>query len=184
MRLVKGSLASKLAAGARSAVALGWHRGRLQSEGLFHVGHACAFYLTSPEARIELGRRVHLEDHVTLESAGLLRIGAGSSLNSYSRVVALERVEIGERVTIASFVTILDHDHDWHFEDGRMRLEGYVTRPVRIGDDVWIGERVTVLKGVTIGSNVVVAAHSLIHRDVPPNSLVAGSPFRVLRRLG
>ncbi|HCJ91322.1 MAG: hypothetical protein I3I94_01775 [Acidaminococcaceae bacterium] len=58
-----------------------------------------------------------------------------------------------------------------------------IAKPVRIGDDVWVGGNVTILPGVTIGSNVVVAAGAVVTHDVPDNSLVAGVPARVIRKL-
>ena len=55
--------------------------------------------------------------------------------------------------------------------------------PISIGNDVWIGGNVTILPGVSIGSNVVVAAGSVVTKDIPDNSLVAGVPARIMREL-
>jgi maltose O-acetyltransferase len=55
--------------------------------------------------------------------------------------------------------------------------------PVRIGNDVWIGGNVTILPGVTIGNNVVVAAGAVVTKDVPDNSLVGGVPARIIREI-
>jgi maltose O-acetyltransferase len=55
--------------------------------------------------------------------------------------------------------------------------------PVRIGNDVWIGGNVTILPGVTIGNNVVVAAGAVVTKDVPDNSLVGGVPARLIREI-
>ena len=56
-----------------------------------------------------------------------------------------------------------------------------VSKPIKIGNHVWIGQRATVLKGVTIGDGAVIAAGSIVTRDVPPHSLVGGIPAKVLK---
>ena len=58
-----------------------------------------------------------------------------------------------------------------------------LAKPVRIGNDVWIGGNVTILPGVTIGNNVVVAAGAVINKDVPDNTLVGGVPARVIKMI-
>ena len=68
-------------------------------------------------------------------------------------------VEIGDDVVIASGVSILDHDHRTHVVDGHLVVENgeFTTAPVRIGNNVWLGDKVTVVKGVTIGDDVLLA---------------------------
>jgi acetyltransferase-like isoleucine patch superfamily enzyme len=58
-----------------------------------------------------------------------------------------------------------------------------VTAPIRIGSNVWRGDKVTVLKGVTIADDVIVAANSVVTKDVPPRVMVAGAPARVIREI-
>lgn len=135
---------------------------------------------------------------VRLSDAGQLRIGHGSILyeglvlafdsedasisigeqcfvNRDVKLVARRSITIGRRCEVGWDVSITDSD--FH------QLEGDrpATAPVVIGDHVWLGARATVLKGVTIGDGVVVAAGAMVVRDVPPKSLVAGVPARVVR---
>jgi len=86
-------------------------------------------------------------------------------------------------VTIAKFVTILDHDHAYEIQDEQLILTGYKVKPVTIGNNVWIGDKCTILRGVNIGNNVIIGAHTLVNKDVPDNSMVAGIPFKVIRKL-
>jgi maltose O-acetyltransferase len=58
-----------------------------------------------------------------------------------------------------------------------------MVRPVRIGDDVWIGTGAVILKGVTIGARAIVGAGAVVNRDVPPDVIVAGNPARVVKNL-
>lgn len=183
MRVEKHSLLSRAQALTRFGLVRAWHGPRLVTDGVAYVGKDCRFYLGDETGTIRLGRRVHLSDQVTLESHGLLEVGDGTAINAFSRVVARERVRIGRNVTIAQFVSILDHDHGHRFDDGHLVLDGYTTRPIEIGDHVWLGDKCTVLKGVHVGENVIAGAHTLIHRDVPPNCVIAGAPFRVIREL-
>ena len=90
-------------------------------------------------------------------------------------------VRIGDNVWIAPNVGIYAAGHPLDVED-RIGGEEYAF-PVTIGDNVWIGGGVTIIGGVTIGKNAVVAAGSVVIRDVPPDTLVAGNPARVVRKL-
>lgn len=112
------------------------------------------FYLDSEEAVVEIG------DH--------------TFLNRRTEVMCKRHVKIGSHCAISWDVTISDTDYH--------ALEGSeTTRPVHIGDRVWIGSRATILKGVTIGEGAVIAAGAVVSKDVPPRTLVAGVPARVVR---
>jgi acetyltransferase-like isoleucine patch superfamily enzyme len=104
-------------------------------------------------------------------------IGNGTYLNRNTEIVAAQCVTIGRDCKIARDVIIMDTDQ--HELPGST----LATRPVQIGDRVWIGSRAIVLKGVTIGSDAVVAAGSVVTRDVPPRTVVAGVPARIVRSI-
>ena len=80
-------------------------------------------------------------------------------------------------------VSILDHDHHYDLEDGQLKLSGYDTAPIKIGYNVWIADKVTILRGVTIGNNVVIAANAVINKDVPDGVIVGGVPAKILKEL-
>lgn len=109
---------------------------------------------------------------------GKLTIGKNSRLNGV-HIDACELVQIGENVRIAPYTIILDsdfHDIKDHFSTGAVK-------PIIIEDNVWIATRSTILKGVRIGKGSVIAAGSVVTKDVPPNCVAAGVPARVIKRL-
>jgi acetyltransferase-like isoleucine patch superfamily enzyme len=130
---------------------------------------------------IELGSRVVLWPGVKLSadsadgSVARLRIGDGTHVGDRTEIHCGREVSIGAGCAISWDVVILDRDyHTVDADDERCRA-------VTIGDDVWIGCRAVVLKGVTIGTGAVVAAGAIVTADVPERSLVAGNPARVVR---
>lgn len=103
-----------------------------------------------------------------------MTVGSGY-MNVRGIIDCFESISIGHDVAIGPDVVIRDSDN--HSLNGQTR----VTAPVTIADHVWIGQRAMILKGVTIGTDAVVAAGSVVTKDVPPNTLVAGVPARVIR---
>ena len=108
-------------------------------------------------------------------------IGEHGFVNAGCHVDASARVTIGDHVAIARDVLIITHTHAVG-SAGRRAAE-LVSSPVHVGNGCWIGARVTVLPGVTIGDGAVVAAGAVVVDDVPPDAVVAGVPSRVVRRL-
>jgi len=121
-------------------------------------------------------------------NAVLLKIGDHVQLNDYVHIAAIERIEIGNHVLIASKVFISDHNHGSYSGDVQSSpLEPPAKRPlfakpVVIEDNVWIGEMVTILPGVTIGAGSVIGAMSVVTKSVPPNSIAVGMPAQVIKR--
>ncbi len=119
----------------------------------------------------------------------LIHIGSDVSLNDYVHIAAIESVSIGDRVLIASKVFITDHDHGGYGRGGihsdprvppaKRHLSA---APVVIGDDVWLGEFVSVLPGVQIGKGTIIGTMSTVTRDIPPYSIAVGSPARVIKQ--
>jgi acetyltransferase-like isoleucine patch superfamily enzyme len=126
-------------------------------------------------------------------SDAVLSVGERTFIGA-SMIVIASRVDIGDDVLIAWGSTIVDHDShslrfsdrrgdatDWY--DGKKDWSHVEIKPIRIGDKVWIGMNVIILKGVAIGEGSIVAAGSVVTHDVPPFVLVAGNPARVVREL-
>jgi acetyltransferase-like isoleucine patch superfamily enzyme len=109
---------------------------------------------------------------------GRLLVGDDVFFNRGSTVFAAELVEIGDHTRIADHATV----HDTNFHEVEQGAPVRVA-PVRIGRNVWIGRNAIVLPGVTIGDHAVVAAASIVTRDVPARALVAGNPATVRREL-
>lgn len=114
---------------------------------------------------------------IELYPGAAISIGEGSFINRNTSILAETSVRIGQYVLVGWDVTITDTDeHDWPGLGTR-------TAPIQIGDHSWIGARSIILKGVTIGEGAVVAAGSVVTRDVAPYTLVAGSPAKPIRDL-
>jgi len=106
-----------------------------------------------------------------------LLIGRGSFLHRNAQIICEQAVTIGRNCSVSWDAIIMDSD-----QHSRAGIATH-TAPVTIGDDVWIGCRAIILKGVSIGNGAVVAAGAIVTRDVPENALVAGQPARVVRIL-
>ena len=120
----------------------------------------------------------------TLRFGASLTIGSDSGLSGTTICAALS-VDIGERCLIGADVMITDTDfHPLESKDRRYRSElDARARPVIIKDDVFIGARVVVLPGVTIGTGAVIGAGSVVTKDVPAFTVCAGNPACVIRHL-
>lgn len=103
-----------------------------------------------------------------------LSIGQSVFINRNTIIMAMKNITIGNRVTIGPNVCIYDHDHDIH------NRGGYFCDGVTIGDHVWIGANVTILKGVTIGENSVIASGSIVTKDVPANTMFLQKRYTTL----
>lgn len=104
-------------------------------------------------------------------------LGKNSVINSRCRIDNRGQVIIGENVSISQEVIILTADHDIDSADFRGQ-----NKTVRIEDYVWIGTRVTILPGVTVGRGALIGAGSVVTRDVAPFTIVAGVPAKVIRK--
>ena len=104
-----------------------------------------------------------------------IKIGNGTYLNRNVEIIAQREVTIGRDCKIAWDVVIMDTDQHG------IGNAPPVARPVRIGNNVWIGCRAIVLKGVTIGDNAVIGAGAIVTRDVPPGAVIAGPASRIIR---
>ncbi|HVV42650.1 MAG TPA: sugar O-acetyltransferase [Nitrobacter sp.] len=109
-----------------------------------------------------------------------IRVGRNVFINQNCTMYDLGGIDIGDDVMIGPNVSIITSGHP--VEPSRRR-DGVIAKPIAIGRNVWIAAGVTIIGGVTVGKNAVVAAGSVVTRDVPPNTLVGGNPARVIRSI-
>jgi acetyltransferase-like isoleucine patch superfamily enzyme len=136
--------------------------------------------------RLEIGPGTLLEPDVwiTAPAPGRVRIGRGTFLNIGVMVAALGLVEIGDHCMFANGCFVTDADHRVDDPSRPITWQGFVSKgPTRIGDNVWCGANVVVTSGVTIGERCVIGANSVVTTDIPPFSIAAGAPARVIRSL-
>ncbi len=117
---------------------------------------------------------------------GLLRIGDHTFLGHNCAIIANKEVIIGNHCLIAGGVRI--HDNDGHPTEPELRRLGEPAparsvKPVRIGDNVWVGSGSIILKGVTIGMNSIIGAGSVVTENIPPNCIATGNPAKVIKIL-
>ena len=112
------------------------------------------------------------------DQPAVLRIGENCSVGDRTEIHVGQRVEIGDGTSISWDCVIMDRDY--HGMGGGQERPS----PVVIGRAAWIGCRAIILKGVTIGDGAVIAAGSVVTKDVGAHSLVAGNPARFIRRVG
>jgi acetyltransferase-like isoleucine patch superfamily enzyme len=136
------------------------------------------------EGRLEVGEGTLFEPNVwlTAPDPARIRIGAGSFLNMGVMVAAVELVEIGDHCMLANGCFVTDAAHRFEDPDTPVPWQGFTTKgPTRIGDNVWCGANVVVTGGVTIGERAVIGANSVVTCDIPPRTIAAGAPARVLK---
>ena len=92
-------------------------------------------------------------------------------------------VTIGSHVNLAQGITVTALNHNFEAPERRIDEQGVSTQQVTIGDDIWIGANAVVLPGVTIGNHCVIAAGAVVTKDVPPHSLVAGVPAKIIKQI-
>lgn len=119
-----------------------------------------------------------------MPSPARVRIGEGTFLNLGVMVSALALVEIGDHCMFANGCFITDADHRFDDSDRPVPRQGFTTKePTRVGDNVWCGARTVITSGVSIGERCVIGANSVVTEDIPPFSVAAGAPAKVLRRI-
>jgi acetyltransferase-like isoleucine patch superfamily enzyme len=136
------------------------------------------------EGRLEIGRQTLLEPGVWITAPGTarVRIGSGTFLNLGVMVAAVQLVEIGDHCMFANGCFVTDGAHRFDDPVKPVPWQGFTTKgPTRIGDNVWCGANVVITSGVTIGERCVIGANSVVTRDLPPFSIAAGTPAKVLR---
>ena len=110
-----------------------------------------------------------------------IHVGKNFLANYNVTILDIAPVHIGDYVMIAPNTLITTVNHPMNPSGGRKHLG--IAKPVTIGNDVWIGANVTILPGVNIGNNVVVAAGAVVTKDVPDNVLIGGVPARVIKEI-
>ncbi|MGD9660037.1 MAG: acyltransferase [Porticoccaceae bacterium] len=143
------------------------------------IGRNVVFKVTDG-GRVKIAKNVSVSRGVDIHvQSGELLIGRRSFIGSWTVIVARVSIRIGDDCLIAERVTIRDQDHRIHGDPAiPIRSAGMESAPIKIGNDVWIGAGVVILKGTTIGDGAVVAANAVVNRNVAENEIVGGVPAR------
>ena len=120
-------------------------------------------------------------ERVTWDEPGsAIVLGDRVALRSWVTLSASSSIEIGPDVVFGAQCTVVDCNHTWRDGHPNVLQNPVDTAPIRIGAGTWLGDRVTVLKGVTIGERCAIGAHSVVRDDIPDGSVAAGIPARVV----
>lgn len=160
-----------------------------------YVSRSCSFQ-GEGEKRIYIGDNTIIGSHCILgcwqhyrkeTHEPIIEIGNNCFISAFCQLSAVQRLKIGNDVIIGHFVYISDNNH------GEATLESMKLPPVKrplaskgqviIEDRVWIGDKVSILTGVTIGEGSIIGANAVVTHDVPPYSVVGGVPAKIIKRL-
>ncbi|MCI9867455.1 acyltransferase [Rhizobium skierniewicense] len=131
-------------------------------------------------SRLKLGDRSWIAGHAIVR--GDIEFGANCSVNPYACISG--KVRCGDGVRIASLVSIVGFNHGFDDPDVPIYQQKHEMLGITIGDDVWIGANAVILDGVTVGNGAVIAAGSVVVKDIPDMAIAGGVPAKVIRKRG
>ena len=143
------------------------------SHGKIFIAKECMFRSHVSSNLIGINRPCILS--VLTESA-TLKIGEGCGFSG-TVIGCFTEITLGKNVRCGANTLITDSD--WHLDDTRSAIP----KPIIIGDNVWLGVNVTVMKGVTIGNNSIIGAGSVVTKSIPDNVIAAGNPCKVIKEI-
>ncbi len=149
----------------------------------------------SEKSVIKIGDNVMLHGNLYSESSGVIEIGDNSSIRKNSSIWSVNNVTIKNNVIISDNVLITDNNNHpidpgeridmiksgW--STSKWKWKNSLSKPVYIGNNVWIGKDVRILKGVTIGDNSIIGMASVVTKNIPSNSVACGNPAKVVKAI-
>ena len=153
-----------------------------QHRGKHAVIYRSARMDTPPYRKFWLGDYSVIESFCCINNAvGDVIIGDHTRVGLHNTIIG--PVTIGSHVNLAQGITVTALNHNFEESSKRIDEQGVTTKPVIIGNDIWIGANAVLLPGVTIGDHSVVAAGAVVTKDVPLHSLVAGVPAKIIKKI-
>ncbi len=166
-----------------------WNRKLGSTKGYIRLGKSITFQ--HPEC-VHFGKGVGIGKYAyflpCLQYAGVkynpqIVIGDGTWIGIRNSFACIDRIEIGKNVLFAGYVHLTDHSHGYEDVSQPVISQKLVSKgPIIIEDDCWLGFEVEILSGVHIGKHSIVAARAVVTRDVPPYSIVAGNPAKIIKQ--
>jgi acetyltransferase-like isoleucine patch superfamily enzyme len=132
--------------------------------------------------QVSIGRFSHLFTSFGLNDLGqYIKIGDNVGIGDNAHLGGAGGLEIGDDCIIGPYFSCHPENHNFDHPDQPIRLQGVSRKGISIGKNCWIGAKVTVLDGVTIGDNCVLAAGAVITRSFPDNCIIGGVPAKILK---
>ncbi|MBX5481014.1 MAG: acyltransferase [Myxococcaceae bacterium] len=145
--------------------------------------------LNARGGEIELGENVSLGAFSRLvvstsirDPSGFIRIGPNVGIGEFAYVGGAGGVEIGADTIVGQYLSLHPENHVFSDREKPIRLQGVTRKGIRIGSNCWIGAKVTVLDGVSVGNDSVIAAGAVVTKSFPEGSVIGGVPARLLKR--
>ncbi len=181
---------------------------RLRKPNFLLLGRGVKFFNLS---NIRLGKWVKLDDFVYLNALGKgeIKIGCNSGIGAFSRVIISNTfndvgefihignnvgigeyaylggaggLEIGDDCIVGQYFSCHPENHNYESNEDLIRHQGTQRKGIKIGQNCWIGSKVTILDGVNIGSNCVIAAGAVVTKNMPNDSIIGGVPAKVIKK--
>jgi acetyltransferase-like isoleucine patch superfamily enzyme len=154
----------------------------IKTRGMVNLARGAHVYCRRGLARMELGKDVWIGRDTAIRChEGFVRIGDRVVFGGSNTVNVYLDVDIGPDCIFADWIYVSDFDHRYRDLDVRIQDQGIVKSPVRIGPDCWVGEKVSILRGTSIGEGSVIGAQTVVRGDIPPYSVAVGAPARVVK---
>ena len=148
---------------------------------------------TGKKENIKIGNNCEIMAQLVAEGDASIVIGSHTTIRNHTRLFAVDKIEIGDYVIVSNNVIIYDNNNHPTSPERRMAMSkcGFYGdlwhakhsehSPISIRDNVWIGERAVILKGVNVGKGAIVAMGAVVTKDVPDYAVVAGNPARIVK---
>ncbi len=138
----------------------------------------------SPDSQFEINENVTLNQNnfITVKSGAKLNIGKNTYITR-ATISCLGEISIGENCILGEGMKIFDHNHQYTKNPFSVSKTDFNIGKVKMGNNVWTGANVVILKDVTIGNNVILGAGCVIHKDVPDNSIIINKQDQMIKPL-
>jgi acetyltransferase-like isoleucine patch superfamily enzyme len=157
-----------------------WCRHRPRPLPLFFVGPRSEVVIAS-DIDFKAGPRLRFLGDFSGRFYGSASFGHDVKVGRGATIAVHSQLEVGDNCLIGPYSSINDEDHIYGSGTDPIDDRGLKTSPIVIGNNVWVGTKATILRGLTIGDNAVIGANAVVTRDVPANSIAVGAPARVVK---
>ncbi len=159
-----------------------WRQPHIVLRGMVFLGKDVSLECRPGLGRLEIGRFTHIGDRTKVRChEGSLRIGDKAVFGADNTINAYLDVEFGDATLLADWIYVCDFDHRYEDIHRPIKDQGIVKTPVRVGPETWVGTKVTILRGTTVGRGCVLGAHAVVKGIVPDYAVAVGAPARVVR---
>lgn len=161
--------------------------GRIKIKGSLTIEDGCFINALSKKG-ITFGNNFSLGRNSIIECTGVIRelgeeliIGDNVGIAANAFIAMRGKIEIGDNTIFGPNVSLHAENHNFDNLDKPIKLQGATRKGIKIGEDCWIGSKVTILDGVNIGNHVIVAAGAVINKDIPDYAVAGGVPAKIIK---